>query len=174
MFLERRKTAPTWAAAVILLLNTVQLYKRWRNSGCRCTVVRKFKKQFDCIWEENNCSRLGGCSFSPLKKHPTSINIARAVDIVKKFLKTVLKSSWHPDSKTVFTFYVRRLQPELRQCLLNVSWEDHSCSHTKKLPAGLLFHAKCGHIMTHTFWQDSDLIKISIVNRFSSKNWFIP
>jgi len=45
-----------------------------------------------------------------------------------KILKTVLESTWRPDSKTVFKFFVRHLQPELRWCLSNVSWEVWNCN----------------------------------------------
>jgi len=35
-------------------------------------------------WEENNCARPGRCSYSPLKKRLTNIDISWAVDIVQK------------------------------------------------------------------------------------------
>jgi len=37
-----------------------------------------------CIWEENNCIHPDVCNHSPLKKHPTNIDVTGAVDVVRR------------------------------------------------------------------------------------------
>jgi len=74
---------------------------------CRCL--------YDISWEKNHCICPGRRNYSPLNKHNTNYKHQHISGCRRcmKILKTVLKSSWHPDSKTVFKFFIWRLQPEL-------------------------------------------------------------
>jgi len=95
-----------------------------------------------CFLRENNCTCLGACSYSPLKKHCTNINVTRAVDVIKKF--GIHSTSWFQNCLKIFPMTsTARVTLMFVKCFLR-ALELHLPSDSPSILSC------CGSFCTHT------------------------